>query len=91
VERDGKGHVDALIEYASYWLYGRGVEKNCGHVIELLRTAANVGSVDAMCRLGYYYEGGVCCVEEDLKESFRWYSELRNERINMRWRKLENI
>jgi len=69
------GHVEALYLYAECWLRGIGVEKNSEYGFALMRTAANVGSADAMRELGDIYCFGLYGVEKDLNESFRRYSE----------------
>ena len=51
---------------------GRGVEKNLVVAVELIRKAAEKGSVHAECALGVHYEHGIG-VTKDLDEAIRWY------------------
>lgn len=71
------GDVHTLCHFALSIIFGHGVERNPKFGVGLLRTAAIVGSIDALVRLGDCYKEG-WGVEEDAEMEFRLYSEAAN-------------
>jgi Sel1 repeat len=62
----------ALLKRADAYLYGKGVEKDCGQALEYLRTAADAGNVTARGKLGGLYATGNC-VPLNRAAAYRWF------------------
>lgn len=66
------GDTEAMLGLADTWQYGRGgVEKDEAKFIEAAKRAAEAGSLEAMVRLGYYYNSGY--PQKDPAAALQWY------------------
>jgi len=66
-------HEDATYNLALMYLYGEGVEQDSAKSIELLNTAAELGSSDAHMFLGTFYESGECGLAIDYLQAAEHY------------------
>jgi cytoskeletal protein RodZ len=65
--------ADALAAQGEDYLYGQGVEPDCGRAGKSLLTAAAHSSAKAQSLLGTMYATGHC-VTRDLPAAYRWYA-----------------
>ncbi|HEX4910294.1 MAG TPA: tetratricopeptide repeat protein, partial [Permianibacter sp.] len=77
-EQAGSGY--AAYELSSYYFDGQLVEKNANRGLALVRTAADRGYAEAMCRLGYLLPKTTTAQRE---EAFQWY--LKGARRGQGW------
>lgn len=71
-EDSQESEAAALLTQGERYLYGNGVEQNCGRAQDSIRAAADHASVQALTDLGTMYSTGHC-VRKDLPTAYRWY------------------
>lgn len=74
----------ALVVRAENLIYGRGVPKNCGQALVLLRSAADQGNAAARSKLGGLYATGNC-VPLDRARAYNWFSLARQSGDHSVW------
>lgn len=73
------GDVGYMTTIGSMYLTGKGVSKDKDKALYWLKKAADLGSGEAMYRIGNMYEEGLCYTESDLKEAAKWYTFAANQ------------
>ena len=63
----------ALLASGEKYLYGQGVERNCGQALVYMRSAADQGNAEAMSHLGALYATGECA-PFDRAAAYSWFA-----------------
>ena len=63
----------ALLASGERYLYGQGVQRNCGQALVYMRSAADQGNAEAMSHLGALYATGECA-PFDRAAAYSWFA-----------------